>query len=416
MDDCRPHLLFLCHRIPYPPDKGDKIRSYHWWLELVKHFRVHLGAFVDDPADWAHVQWLQTACTSALFLALPRKRAAFRSMGGFISGSALTLPYYRDVGMQRWVEERRNSIQIASVLVFSSAMAQYVDGTHWSATRRVIDFVDVDSDKWHQYSLRKSGITAWVYRREADKLATEEARLARIFSASVFVSVPEAGLFRQRVSDVGDRVYAIGNGVDLSYFQPDIGRQSPFPPLSEPVVFTGAMDYWANIDAVSWFVREVWPMVKAQRPHALFAVVGSHPTREVEMLRRGDIQVTGRVPDVRPFLQHAIAVVAPMRIARGIQNKVLEAMAMACPVVVTSKGLEGIAAMPGRDLVVADDAVSFAHEILGLMAGSGLAIGRAGRTFVEDRYDWQGSVRQLITLIQGDAEPLPAGRERQFNN
>ena len=171
MDDCRPHLLFLCHRIPYPPDKGDKIRSYHWWLELVKHFRVHLGAFIDDPGDWAHVQTLRTGCASTLFLPLPRKRAMLRSLSGFISGSALTLPYYRDAGMQRWVEERRNSLKIASVLVFSSAMAQYVEGAHWSAIRRVIDFVDVDSDKWHQYSLRTSGVTAWVYRREAEKLA-----------------------------------------------------------------------------------------------------------------------------------------------------------------------------------------------------------------------------------------------------
>ena len=230
------------------------------------------------------------------------------------------------------------------------------------------------------------------------------------------MSVPEAGFFRQRISDVADRVHAIGNGVDLSYFQPAIGRQSPFPPLSEPVVFTGAMDYWANIDAVSWFVREVWPLVKAQRPHAFFSVVGSHPAREVETLRRDDIQVTGRVPDVRPFLQHATAVVAPMRIARGVQNKVLEAMSMGRPVVVTSKGLEGIAAVSGRDLLVADDAVSFAHEILGLMAGSGLAIGRAGRALVEDRYDWRGSVRQLIQLVKGGEEPLTTDCERPYDS
>ncbi|WP_295608025.1 TIGR03087 family PEP-CTERM/XrtA system glycosyltransferase [uncultured Lamprocystis sp.] len=364
MDQCFPHLLFLCHRIPYPPDKGDKIRSYRWLQELLKHFHVHLGAFIDDPADWAHVAQLRDRCASSLFLPLDRNGATFRSLSGLFSGTALTIPYYRDVRMQRWALACRIAHGIEHVLVFSSAMAQYAENSSWSTVRRVIDFVDVDSDKWRQYAHRKRGPAALVFRREAKRLAKSEARLAHIFDASVFVSDHEADLFRRCVGDVAERVLAIRNGVDTSYFNAVTDRVSPYPVLSEPVVFTGVMDYWTNVDAVLWLVREVWPMVKEKRPRALFVIVGAKPTPEVLRLCGEDVWVTGRVVDVRPYLQYAAVVVAPMRIARGVQNKVLEGMAMGRPVVVTSKGLEGIAAVPGRDVLVADEPAAYAREIV----------------------------------------------------
>lgn len=401
MDDCRPHLLFLCHRIPFPPDKGDKIRSFRWWLALVEHFRVHLGAFVDDPADWSHVPELEEKCASSLFLALPPTRARIRSAFGLFSGTALTFPYYRDGRMQRWVDACLATFGIDRVLVFSAAMAQYVESVGWSAAWRVVDFVDVDSDKWRQYAQSAPWPMRWLYLREADRLAVAEARLAGVFDASVFVSEHEAELFRGRVGSVADRVCAIGNGVDCGYFDGGQERTSPFPLSCVPVVFTGAMDYRANVDAVVWFVRDIWPRVLAKQPRAQFWIVGARPVPSVEALRCGDVSVTGWVPDVRPYLQHAAAVVAPLRMARGIQNKVLEGMAMGRPVVVTSKGLEGIDATPGLELLVADDPASFADEVLSLLSGRFSGIGSVGRLGVSERYDWAKSTRSLIELVQG---------------
>lgn len=408
MVDERPHLLFLCHRIPYPPDKGDKIRSYHWWAAVVERFRVHLGAFIDDPADWVHVGKLQARCASSLFVPLPRTRALLRSLTGLLRGTAMTLPYYRDARMTRWVQTQRTRDDIGYVLVFSSAMGQYVEGVCWSRARRIIDFVDVDSDKWRQYAQTRPWPTNWVYRREALRLAQAEEGLARNFAASLFVSEPEAALFRDRVAAPGQRVHAIRNGVDAAYFRSVVGCVSPFPADCEPVVFTGAMDYWANVDAVLWFVREVWPRVRAQRPRALFAVVGSRPSPEIEALSCGDIVVTGRVPDVRPYLQAAGVVVAPMRVARGIQNKVLEGMAMAKPVVVTSKALEGIVAVPRRDLLLADEPGAFADAILAVLGAGDEGLGSRARRLVEREYDWAVSTQQLMALLLGRDRVAPA--------
>jgi sugar transferase (PEP-CTERM/EpsH1 system associated) len=396
----RPHLLFLCHRIPYPPDKGDKIRSYRWWLAFLDDFQVHLGTFVDDPADWAHVPGLRERCASSLFLSLPRRRATLRSLRGFLDGGALSVAYYRDRRMRGWVRDCAARFPIAHVFVYSSAMAQYADDPGLGQACHVIDFVDVDSDKWRQYADGRTGPAAWVYRREADRLARTEAHVAREFDASVFVSEDEARLFRNQAAVPAERVVAISNGVDASYFSPWTQTASPFSPDCEPVVFTGAMDYWANVDAVIWFVREVWPRVTRERPRALFHIVGARPTTAVEALRRADVQVTGRVPDIRPYLQHAALVVAPMRIARGIQNKVLEGMAMGKTVIVTGKGLEGINAVPDRDLLVADDPDAWATTVVAVLARPAEQIGANARRLVEAQYGWASAGQSLIELIR----------------
>lgn len=401
MTDARPDLLFLCHRIPYPPNKGDKIRSFHWLMSLVKHFRVHLGAFVDDPSDWAHAGRLQRECASTYFAPLRRSKATLGSLSGFLEGAPLTFPYYRDRGMHHWVQERLSRCPIQYIFVFSAAMAQYAQHERWATVRRVIDFVDVDSDKWRQYASTRHWPASWVYRREAERLQVAESKLARVFDASILVSDHEADLFRSLLAGVACRVEAINNGVDIGYFAYDDQRPSPYPPSAEPVVFTGAMDYWANVDAVVWFVREIWPLVLEKRPRALFSIVGARPTPDVLALANSNVQVSGSVPDVRPYLQHARVVVAPMRIARGIQNKVLEGMAMEKPVVVTSRGFEGLHAVPGRDLLVCDEPEVFAAQILSLFDGAGSTIGESARRRVAERYDWAYSSQRLMELVLG---------------
>ena len=392
-------LLFLAHRIPFPPNKGDKIRSFNALKFLAKHYRVHLGAFVDDPVDWQRAHELKAYCAQTQLVALNKRTARLRSLSGFITGRALTLPYYRDRRMARWVDSVLRSRPIKAVFVYSAAMVQYVE--HAGHVRRLIDFVDVDSDKWRQYKDSLSGPRKWVYSREADRLLRYERHAAALADASFFVSAAEAVLFRQLAPEAAAKVTHYNNGVDLEYFCPDRRCGSPYRPDEEAIVFTGAMDYWPNIDAVVWFAREILPRVRAAVPSALFCIVGSNPAPEVAQLARlPGVRVTGRVDDVRPYVRHAAVAVAPLRLARGVQNKVLEAMACGRATVVTSQALEGIEAEAGRDVVLADSGPDFAEAVTRLLRQRDFRLESAARALVESRYGWTPNLAHVLELLR----------------
>jgi sugar transferase (PEP-CTERM/EpsH1 system associated) len=397
-------LLFLVHRIPYPPNKGDKIRAWHLLAHLARDHRVHLGAFVDDADDWRHADTLRELCASVHLAGIDPRLGKLRALTGLLTGEPLTLPFYRDAGMRRWVDARYAD-GLDGVLVYSSAMARFV--MEHRGTRRIMDFVDIDSDKWRQYAPTKSWPLSWLYRREARELLAWERRVAAEFDAGLFVSAAEAADFRVLAPESASKIDYFHNGVDAGFFSPDHDFANPFAPGKRAIVFTGAMDYWPNVDAVTWFAREVMPELRATRmagaPDWLFAIVGGKPTPEVQALAAADILVTGRVDDVRPYLTHATVVVAPLRIARGIQNKVLEGMAMARPVVTTPQALEGIRALPGREVLVADDAGTMRQAI---EAAAGRAdLGPAARARVLADFDWTRNLGRVDALLGLTALP-----------
>jgi len=384
-------LLLLIHRIPYPPNKGDKIRSYNLLKHLARDYRVHLATFVDDADDWQHVPTVEAMCASSHFAALNPMLARVRSLGALLKNRSLSLDYYQDAALQRWVDQTVAAHAIKRVLVFSSAMAQYAD--NYPDARRVIDFCDVDSDKWRQYADKKSWPMSWLYRHEARQLLRYERQVASQYDASLFVSGPEADLFRQLAPESTARIGHFSNGVDTDYFSPEHALATPYAPGERALVFTGAMDYWPNVDAVQWFCDEVFPLLRRQDPALRFYIVGSRPAPQVQALgQAAGVTVTGTVPDVRPYIRHARVAVAPLRIARGIQNKVLEAMAMATPVVVSPQALEGIAAEPGRDLLLAADAQGFADAVTQLLARGDDTMGLAARARVEHHYSWPSNL------------------------
>ncbi|MBN2886443.1 MAG: TIGR03087 family PEP-CTERM/XrtA system glycosyltransferase [Chromatiaceae bacterium] len=402
MDD----LLYLVHRIPWPPEKGDKIRSYHLLEALSERYRVHLAAFIDRPEDERHREAARARCASAWFGRLDPRLAKVRALGALASAAPLSLAYYRSPALARWLARLRTRHDIHRALVFSSVMGQYVLGPQWSGVRRVVDLVDVDSEKWRQYAAARRGVLGWPMRwietREAERLAAFERRLALECEATVLVSAPELALFQARSGLDGGRLWAIPNGVDLERFAPDPSRPSPYPGAAPRAVFTGAMDYWANVEGVEWFARDILPQVRARVPALEFYIVGMNPAPSVQRLARlPGVFVTGRVPDTRPYLQHASLVVAPLRIARGIQNKVLEAMAMARPVVTTPAALEGIGARPGRDLRLGENAAGFAAEVLAILEQGGEALGESARAFVRSGFAWRASQARFIHLIEG---------------
>ena len=395
------NLLLLVHRIPYPPNKGDKIRSYHLLKHLAGHYRVHLATFVDDEDDWQHVPRLKALTASAHFAPLHPRQARVRSLGALLGNRSLSLDYYRDAGLRRWVDETVRREGITRIVVFSSAMAQYAEA--YPHATRVVDFVDVDSDKWRQYAEKKSWPVSMLYAHEARQLLAYERRVARECDAALFVSEPEAELFRKLAPESAARTGHFSNGVDTVYFSPEGGHANPYAAGEQALVFTGAMDYWPNIDAVAWFAEEVLPAVRARHPQAVFYIVGARPASEVqELAALPGVVVTGTVPDVRPYVAHATLCVAPLRIARGIQNKVLEAMAMARTVVVSPQALEGIQAEPGRELLLAADAQAFTAAVNGALDRPDAAIGAAARATVEHLYGWNSHLAQVCALLEAD--------------
>jgi sugar transferase (PEP-CTERM/EpsH1 system associated) len=404
----KPALLFLCHRIPYPPNKGDKIRSYHLLKHLSKRYRVFLAAFVDDQNDWKYQENVDRWCEETYFVRLNPLLAKIRSLKGFILGGPLTIHYYHDQSLSRWLRRVVDREGIEQMLIYSSSMAQYVLDPEFARARRFMDFVDVDSDKWQQYAAKKTWPLSWVFRREAKSLQQFEQKIANNFDASFLVSQQEAELFRRLVPSAADKISYFRNGVDVDTFSPLLSYANPYQASAAPViVFTGAMDYWPNEDAVTWFSQHVFKTIKQRWPEAQFYIVGSRPSQRV--LRLASIEgvcVTGRVPDVRPYLHYATAIVVPIHIARGIQNKILEAMAMAKPVVVTSMGLEGIDADDGTEVLVADQVDEFIEKLSWVFHGKTPTLGSKARKRVCKEFSWESSLPELDKWMARTAGPV----------
>lgn len=392
-------LLYLVHRIPYPPNKGDKIRSYHLLTHLAKRYRVHLGAFIDDPQDERYVAAVGALCTQTCFVRINPRRCKWRSLSGLVSGLPLTMTYYHNSQMQAWVNTVLQSGNVNTVLVFSAAMAQYATGAE--STRKIIDFVDVDSAKWNQYATDARWPLRRLYQRESTRLLEYERRIAREFDVSTFVSDAEATLFKSVAPECAARTTYFNNGVDTGYFSPDHVFDNPYPSGTVSLVFTGAMDYHANVDAVVWFAREVFPKIHATHPSCRFYIVGARPSRAVTALTAlPGVVVTGTVDDVRPYLAHAAIAVAPLRIARGVQNKVLEAMAMAKTVVASVEAAAGITGRAPRELIVTSDATGFVQTIQSLLSTDAIStIGQAARARILQDYNWARNLSRLDALL-----------------
>jgi len=397
-------ILFLAHRIPFPPDRGDKIRSHHLLRRLAAIAPVHVATFADDEQDTAHeVELALTARSHCLV-----RRARPLALAGALAlarGLPVSLTAFHDRRIAAYVAQTLRQRPISTIFVFSGQMAQYVPADF--AGKIIVDFVDVDSAKFEAYAHDGRGPMAWVHAREGRLLAAEEARIATRAQASLFVSTEEAALFAARLAPQ-DRaranLVALGNGIDTGLFDP--ATVAPEPRLAAlsgpPLIFTGQMDYPPNVAAVIRAATRIMPLIRKTVPDASFHIVGRKPAPEVLALEGvNGTHVWGRVDDVRPWLKGADLALVPLEIARGIQNKVLEAMAMTLPVVASPQAATGIPAVAARDLAVGVSDADLAAACLALLADRPAArqIGLAARRFVESAHNWEAVLAPLAGLV-----------------
>lgn len=398
-------LLFLTHRLPYPPDKGDRIRSWHMLDHLARRWEVDLGCLSDDPQDLAYLPLLRSRCATVHCEPIAGGLSALlRTARRARPGLPLTLGWFHAAGLRAWVDAMLATGRHDAVFVYSSAMAPYaLRARH--LPRSVLDLVDVDSEKWRAYAAAARPPRRQLWAREARTLLAFERHAARLFDRTLLVSQAECARFLELAPEAAGRAGWVENGVDLAFFDPDQPHADPYRPGAPALVFTGTMDYPPNIEAVSDFARDVLPRLRAAPgPAPEFHIVGARPTAEVRALAAlPGVHVTGRVPDTRPYIAHAAAAVAPLRVARGIQNKVLEAMAMARPVIASTPAFEGIQAVPGRDLLVADGAEATARAVQAVLRGEWPGLCAAARAAVAARHDWAATLRPLDAMLRATA-------------
>lgn len=396
------NLLYLVHRLPWPPNKGDKVRSHHLLRHLAgQGHRVFLGSFIDDPADAGWLPDVRALCAGVCAPALQPRQARVASLRGLLRAEPLTLSYYRNAELLRWVQGVVARESIDAVLVFSSSMAPYALHGAPAVRPLLVDFVDVDSAKWTAYAPRHRWPLSALYRREGRLLLAYERAVAAQADHAYFAADTEAELFRSLAPESAARISGLANGVDADFFAPRADRASPYAAGEVALVFTGAMDYWPNADAVCWFAAEMLPRLRARHPALRLHIVGRSPTAAVRALAGPAVNVTGSVDDVRPWLQHAAVAVAPLRLARGIQNKVLEAMAAGVPVVAAQDCARALDATPGVHLLAAADAATTVAQVEALLADPGLAarIGAAGRERVQAVYGWSARLQALDAFL-----------------
>ena len=477
-------ILYLAHRIPYPPNKGDKIRSFNEIKYLSSSHEIHLACLADNPADLKHANDLNQYCKKVYVAPLNKTIAKAKSLTSLFHERPLSVAYFYSNSLQTVINQWLSGNSYDAIICFSSPMAEYLFRSPFLAHRfqhpassdqkqvlnhelssmpaqwngspipsgsyqlsdqhpasgrspipnprspmLIMDFCDLDSDKWLQYSQRSRFPLNLVYKVEHKRLFKYEKRINQLFDHSVFVSNQEANLF-QSLFPKARNISVIPNGVDYNYFSPEASTQQTFTPLSgsnllnrgnklnklnkpnkpnKPqqngpiLLFTGAMDYHANVEGVTWFCSEILPLIKRNFPKSQFHIVGSNPHHKVrDLANRSGIKVTGFVEDIRPYYQAADVCVIPLRLARGVQNKVLEAMAMGKAVVATSKATEGIQAVPEEHVLIEDTVDGFFNAVLRLFKDHSLRkrLGAMARELVMAKYDWSTNMKKLENFLQ----------------
>jgi polysaccharide biosynthesis protein PslH len=392
-----PQVLYLTHRTPYPPDKGDRIRTYHLLRQMTARGRVWLGCLADEPVPPESLAALNGLCERVAAVPVGRRSRWLRAGWNLATGGSLSEGLFASNELtrviRRWCAETRFDAVVAS----SSALVPYLRDRVLRDVPKVVDLIDVDSQKWLDFVAVSRPPKKWVYRVEAARVRRLEKELAGWARAVTVVSRAEADVY-DSFTQVGAATVAT-NGVDLDYFAPfEEGETVP----TRTLAFVGALDYFPNEDAAVWFVRDVWPLLRAQFPDAEFRIIGRNPTPAVRALGAvPGVNLVGQVPDVRPFVASAAVAVVPLRLARGVQNKVLEAMALGKPVIAAPPALAALRTVPGVHLLSASTPQEWVRAVAELLTDPlrRRELGVAARQYVEQHHHWERCLQPLLGAI-----------------
>lgn len=395
----RMKILFLCHRVPFPPVSGSKVRAFH----MIRHLSAQghaltVASLARSVEEVKGAQGLADYCSSTMIEPASGVTAWVRMVGRLPTPIPSSFGYFASPRLARQVKKALTADVYDLVIVHSSSMAPYALGAP-ARSLRILDFCDMDSQKWREYGHYKPFPWSLGYTLEGIKLEHAEIRLARQFDLCTCATPAELQTLRQLAPDATSDWFP--NGVDSSQFQPVEG----YDPLL--IAFLGRMDYYPNRQAVEFFCRELLPRLQRRRPALRFEVIGANPPRSIrELARLSGVSVTGSVADVRPYVARAALTVAPLTIARGTQNKVLESMAMGVPVVCSPIVSKGVDAIPGEHLLCASSSEEYVTLIEQVLESAALRrrLASAGRNRVLTHHSWAGAMARLDTLISAALE------------
>jgi len=400
-------IFYICQRVPYPPDRGDKITTFNEIRHLSKKHEVHVFCLADGKQDLANMAKLQDYAKSVTAVPVTAFGGKLRALLAIFLGGPLSVAAFNKKKLHDAIKRRFAETKPDAMIVYSCNVAQYA--AHFADVPRIMQFADLDSLKWGQYAERSGVILRTIYRLEQRRLLAYERNIAHTFAHSLVCTEVEELDFKRLIP--GSPVTLIANGVDLEYFHPLGTAKHP-----ASMVFTGVMDYLPNVDAVEWFCREIFPLVQRDIPDASFVICGSRPSPAVMRLAQiPGVTVTGRVPDTRPYMDSAQVFVAPLRMARGIQNKVLEALAMGLPCVATTAAWRGTVIPLGEGIVATDGPQAFARKVIELLCDHSHReqMASKARHSAEKYYTWDAQMQRLDQVFEAVTKPrgkLPNGQ------
>lgn len=384
-------ILFLTQRLPYPPFKGDKLRAFNIIKFLSEKHDICLVSTTDTLVDFEYKNDLYKWCKEVKLVYTGGKKRLISLPFALLSSTPLTLWYFYSPEIRKKVVEWKPNVDL--IYIFCSSMTQYVLDLD---KPKILDFVDVDSDKWRQYAVyTKNPIKKLIYWREARLLGRYEKYAWSRVNKCIVVSLTEQKIFREKFELEVD---VVPNGVDSEYFIPNRNTTE-----KDWIVFVGQMDYFANVDGVLYFVEEIWPKILAKFPNIKFYIVGRNPDKQIRALHETqNVVVTGEVEDVREYLRAAKVCVVPIRIARGIQNKVLEAMACGVPVVTTTNAVQGISLQDGEGVFIVRNPKEFVEKVCGLLEDNVLRenVSKKARKIIEEKFSWKKNLQRLEEIME----------------
>jgi len=389
-------ILFLAHRFPCPPSKGDKIRTFNIIKYLAKEHDIYLVSLCDQKTDMAHSNDLKDSCREVYIFNLTSFTAKIRGLFYLLINKSASLGYFYSHRVKKKVDALMRSNKFDVVIVRSSSWAQYVIDKDIS---KVIDIGDCDSAKWKQYAAFTHLPMSWVYNKEYKLLQKYEQLIAKKFDYVTVVSEFEKKCFSEFTKV--DNFFVVPNGADH-----DGEIAACYKPIKNRIIFTGTMNYFVNIDGVVYFCNRILPLIKKNVPEVEFYIVGRDPTPAVTALTKiKGVFITGSVKDIKVYLHSAAVFIAPLRMSQGIQNKILEAMSIGLPVVATSKAVAGFNPENGKDLFIADGDADFADKVTMLLrdADERKRIGKNAVSFIQEHHDWEKNLSgfsEILSLIQ----------------